>query len=81
MRPRHVLAVAELELLQLPNGSRVLPAISIPAGLAEPDSGGPELPVGLQIAGPAFAESGLLDAAHAIEGAIGFQGLSLGGKP
>ncbi len=49
-----------------------IPAISIPAGLAQPDGGGPELPVGLQIAGPAFCESGLLDAALAIEGAIRF---------
>jgi aspartyl-tRNA(Asn)/glutamyl-tRNA(Gln) amidotransferase subunit A len=49
-----------------------LPAISIPAGLAEPDGGGPQLPVGLQVVSPAFGESGLLDAAHAIEGAIGF---------
>jgi aspartyl-tRNA(Asn)/glutamyl-tRNA(Gln) amidotransferase subunit A len=49
-----------------------IPTISIPAGLAQPDGGGPELPVGLQIAAPAFAESRLLDAAHAIEGAIGF---------
>jgi aspartyl-tRNA(Asn)/glutamyl-tRNA(Gln) amidotransferase subunit A len=49
-----------------------IPAISIPAGLAEPDGGGPRLPVGLQIAAPAFAESRLLDAAHAIEAAIGF---------
>jgi aspartyl-tRNA(Asn)/glutamyl-tRNA(Gln) amidotransferase subunit A len=49
-----------------------IPAISIPAGLAEPDGGGPELPVGLQIAAPAFAESGLLDAAFALERAIGF---------
>ena len=45
-----------------------IPAISIPAGLAQPgDGGGPELPVGLQIAGPAFSESLILDAAHAIE--------------
>ena len=51
-----------------------IPAISIPAGLAEPDGGGPELPVGLQIAGPAFSESLILDAAHAIEGAVGFDG-------
>ena len=49
-----------------------IPAISIPAGLAEPDGGGPELPVGLQIAGPAFSESLILDAAHAIEGAVAF---------
>jgi aspartyl-tRNA(Asn)/glutamyl-tRNA(Gln) amidotransferase subunit A len=48
------------------------PAISIPAGLAEPDGGGPELPVGFQIAGPAFSESAILDAAFALEGAIGF---------
>jgi aspartyl-tRNA(Asn)/glutamyl-tRNA(Gln) amidotransferase subunit A len=51
-----------------------LPAISIPAGLAEPAGGGPRLPVGLQIAGPAFGETKILAAAHALEGAIGFDG-------
>ncbi len=45
-----------------------IPAISIPCGLSE------QLPVGLQIAGPAFSENRLLDAAHALEGAIGFDG-------
>jgi aspartyl-tRNA(Asn)/glutamyl-tRNA(Gln) amidotransferase subunit A len=50
-----------------------IPAISIPAGLAPPDGGGPELPVGFQIAGPAFSESKLLDAAYALEGAVGFE--------
>jgi aspartyl-tRNA(Asn)/glutamyl-tRNA(Gln) amidotransferase subunit A len=45
-----------------------IPAISIPAGLAS------DLPVGLQIAAPAFAESKLLDAAHALEAEIGFDG-------
>ncbi len=52
-----------------------IPAISIPAGLAKPDDGsGPAggLPVGLQIAGPAFSENGILDAAHALERAIEF---------
>jgi aspartyl-tRNA(Asn)/glutamyl-tRNA(Gln) amidotransferase subunit A len=48
-----------------------IPAISIPAGLAKPD-GGPELPVGFQIAGPAFSDSAMLDAAYALERAIGF---------
>ncbi len=43
-----------------------LPAISIPCGL----SGG--LPVGLQLAGPAFSENRLLDAAHAVEQALAF---------
>jgi aspartyl-tRNA(Asn)/glutamyl-tRNA(Gln) amidotransferase subunit A len=45
-----------------------IPAISIPAGLAD------GLPVGLQIASPAFTESRLLDAAHALEQEIGFDG-------
>ena len=52
-----------------------LPAISIPAGLAQPDGGGPQLPVGFQIAGPAFSEGAMLDAAHALEKAIGFEGV------
>jgi aspartyl-tRNA(Asn)/glutamyl-tRNA(Gln) amidotransferase subunit A len=43
-----------------------IPAISIPAGLSE------DLPVGFQIAGPAFTENGLLDAAFALEQRIGF---------
>jgi aspartyl-tRNA(Asn)/glutamyl-tRNA(Gln) amidotransferase subunit A len=43
-----------------------IPAISIPCGLSE------GLPVGLQLAGPAFSENRLLSAAHALEQAIGF---------
>jgi aspartyl-tRNA(Asn)/glutamyl-tRNA(Gln) amidotransferase subunit A len=49
-----------------------IPAISIPAGLAEPEGGGPQLPVGFQIAAPAFAEQKLLGAAYALEQGIGF---------
>ncbi len=49
------------------------PAISIPSGLAEPDGGGPQIPVGFQIAGPAFGENAILDAAFALEKAIGFE--------
>jgi aspartyl-tRNA(Asn)/glutamyl-tRNA(Gln) amidotransferase subunit A len=45
-----------------------IPAISIPCGLSD------GLPVGFQLAGPAFSESQLLDAAHALEKAIGFDG-------
>jgi len=45
-----------------------IPAISIPCGLSA------GLPVGLQIAGPAFSENRLLDAAHALEQAIEFDG-------
>ncbi|MQA73519.1 MAG: Asp-tRNA(Asn)/Glu-tRNA(Gln) amidotransferase subunit GatA [Solirubrobacterales bacterium] len=51
-----------------------IPAISIPAGLATPPGGGPELPVGLQLTTPAFTESKLLDAAHALERAFAFEG-------
>jgi aspartyl-tRNA(Asn)/glutamyl-tRNA(Gln) amidotransferase subunit A len=43
-----------------------LPAISIPNGLSE------GLPVGFQVIGPAFSEPRLLDAAYALEQAIGF---------
>jgi aspartyl-tRNA(Asn)/glutamyl-tRNA(Gln) amidotransferase subunit A len=45
-----------------------VPAISIPCGLAD------GLPVGLQLAGPAFSENRILDAAFALEGALGFDG-------
>ena len=45
-----------------------IPAISIPCGLSE------RLPVGLQIAGPAFSENRLLAAAYALEQALGFDG-------
>ena len=48
-----------------------LPAISIPCGL----SGG--LPVGFQLVGPAFAENRILDAAYALEQAIGFAPLEV----
>jgi aspartyl-tRNA(Asn)/glutamyl-tRNA(Gln) amidotransferase subunit A len=50
-----------------------IPAISIPAGLAQPAGGGPELPVGFQIAAPAFGEQKLLGAAYALEQGIGFR--------
>ena len=43
-----------------------IPAISIPSGLSD------GLPVGFQLAGPAFSENRILDAAYALERAIGF---------
>jgi aspartyl-tRNA(Asn)/glutamyl-tRNA(Gln) amidotransferase subunit A len=45
-----------------------IPAISIPNGLSE------GLPTGFQLAGPAFSENRILDAALALERAIGFDG-------
>ncbi len=51
-----------------------IPAISIPAGrAAAPTGSGDALPVGFQIAGPAFSETRILAAAHALEKAIGFE--------
>jgi len=47
-----------------------IPAISIPSGLSD------SLPVGFQLAGPAFSEQRLLDAAYALEQTIGFDGSS-----
>ncbi|MDE3129660.1 MAG: Asp-tRNA(Asn)/Glu-tRNA(Gln) amidotransferase subunit GatA [Acidobacteriota bacterium] len=54
-----------------------IPAISIPSGLSE------GLPVGLQLAGPAFSENRLLDAAFALERALAFDGspARVGGAP
>jgi aspartyl-tRNA(Asn)/glutamyl-tRNA(Gln) amidotransferase subunit A len=49
-----------------------IPAISIPSGLSE------GLPAGFQLAGPAFSENAMLDAAFALETAIGFD--SSGGR-
>jgi aspartyl-tRNA(Asn)/glutamyl-tRNA(Gln) amidotransferase subunit A len=56
------------DFLAVPMSLAGITAISIPSGLSD------GLPVGFQLAGPAFSESRLLDAAHALEGAIGFDG-------
>jgi aspartyl-tRNA(Asn)/glutamyl-tRNA(Gln) amidotransferase subunit A len=64
------LAMYMSDFFTVPISLAGIPAISIPAGLAEPEGGGTRLPVGFQIAAPAFAERRLLDAAHALERAI-----------
>jgi aspartyl-tRNA(Asn)/glutamyl-tRNA(Gln) amidotransferase subunit A len=46
-----------------------IPAISIPSGMSE------GLPVGLQLAGPAFSENKILSASYALEQALGFEGI------
>jgi aspartyl-tRNA(Asn)/glutamyl-tRNA(Gln) amidotransferase subunit A len=51
-----------------------IPAISIPNGLSE------GLPTGFQLAGPAFSENRILDAAFALEQAIGFDGSKARGE-
>jgi aspartyl-tRNA(Asn)/glutamyl-tRNA(Gln) amidotransferase subunit A len=52
-----------------------IPAISIPSGLSQ------GLPVGFQLAGPAFSEQRLLDAGHALERAVGFDSAAGRGQP
>ena len=56
------------DIFTVPYSLAGIPAISLPSGLSD------GLPVGLQLAGPAFSENAILDAAHALEAAIGFDG-------
>ncbi len=60
------LAMYVSDICTIPANLAGLPAISIPCGLSE------GLPVGFQLIGPAFSENRMLEAAHALEGAIGF---------
>jgi aspartyl-tRNA(Asn)/glutamyl-tRNA(Gln) amidotransferase subunit A len=69
-RTKDPLAMYLSDFFTVPMSLAGIPAISIPAGLGA-DSG---LPVGFQIAGPAFSETRLLDAAYGIESAISFDG-------
>jgi aspartyl-tRNA(Asn)/glutamyl-tRNA(Gln) amidotransferase subunit A len=57
-----------LDFCTVPMPLAGIPAVSIPGGLSE------GLPVGVQLAGPAFSENRILDAAYALEQAIGFDG-------
>ncbi|HEX8855254.1 MAG TPA: Asp-tRNA(Asn)/Glu-tRNA(Gln) amidotransferase subunit GatA [Thermoleophilaceae bacterium] len=66
-RTANPLAMYLSDYFTVPMSLAGLPAISIPCGLSQ------GLPVGLQLAGPAFSENRLLDAAYAIERAIGFE--------
>jgi len=62
------LAMYMNDVCTVPMSLAGIPAISIPNGLSD------GLPTGFQIAGPAFSENRILDAAHALEKAIGFDG-------
>ena len=62
------LAMYMNDVCTVPMSLAGIPAISIPNGLSE------GLPTGFQLAGPAFSENRILDAAHALEQAIGFDG-------
>jgi aspartyl-tRNA(Asn)/glutamyl-tRNA(Gln) amidotransferase subunit A len=60
------LAMYLSDVCTIPVSLAGLPALSIPCGLSE------GMPVGLQLAGPAFSEHRLFNVAHALERAIGF---------
>jgi aspartyl-tRNA(Asn)/glutamyl-tRNA(Gln) amidotransferase subunit A len=60
------LAMYACDLFTLPVNLAGLPGLSIPCGLSD------DLPVGLQLIGPAFSENTLLAAGHALEQALAF---------
>ncbi|MGK2955553.1 MAG: Asp-tRNA(Asn)/Glu-tRNA(Gln) amidotransferase subunit GatA [Solirubrobacterales bacterium] len=60
------------DLFTIPMSLAGIPAISIPAGMATPEDGETDMPVGFQIAAPAFAEQKLLEASFALEKSIQF---------
>ncbi|MGX6448450.1 Asp-tRNA(Asn)/Glu-tRNA(Gln) amidotransferase subunit GatA [Patulibacter sp. S7RM1-6] len=61
-------AMYRADVTTLPFSLAGVPAISIPCGTAD------GLPVGLQLSGAAFSEQTILDAAHALEATLGFDG-------
>ena len=63
------LAMYLTDVLTIPPNMAGLPGLSIPCGLSE------GLPVGLQLIGAQFAENTLFRAGHALERAIGFDGV------
>jgi aspartyl-tRNA(Asn)/glutamyl-tRNA(Gln) amidotransferase subunit A len=65
-RTHDPLAMYLSDFCTVPMSLAGIPAISIPCGLSD------GLPVGLQIAGPAFSENRLLEVAHALEQALEF---------
>jgi aspartyl-tRNA(Asn)/glutamyl-tRNA(Gln) amidotransferase subunit A len=64
-RTEDPLAMYLADVLTVPMSLAGIPALSLNGGLAD------GLPVGIQLAGPAFSENRILDAAHALERAIG----------
>ncbi len=63
------LAMYLSDLFTIPSCLAGLPGLSVPCGLSE------DLPVGLQLIGPQFAENTLFRVGHALERAIDFDGV------
>ncbi len=64
-RTQDPLAMYMSDFFTVPMSLAGIPALSLPAGLSD------GLPVGVQLAAPAFSETRMLDAALALEGALG----------
>jgi aspartyl-tRNA(Asn)/glutamyl-tRNA(Gln) amidotransferase subunit A len=71
-RAANPLAMYASDVLTVPMSLAGIPAISIPGGLSD------GLPVGVQLSGPAFSENRIFEASHALEKAIGFEGVPRG---
>ncbi len=68
-RTQNPLAMYLADVLAIPPNLAGLPGLSIPCGLSE------GLPAGLQILGPQFSENTLFRTGHALERALGFDGV------
>jgi aspartyl-tRNA(Asn)/glutamyl-tRNA(Gln) amidotransferase subunit A len=68
-RAANPLAMYLSDLLTIPSCMAGLPGLNVPCGLSD------GLPVGLQLIGPQFAENTLFRVGHALERAIGFDGV------
>ena len=68
-RTANPLAMYLSDLLTIPSCLAGLPGLNVPCGLSE------GLPVGLQLIGPQFSENTLFRVGHALERAIGFDGV------
>jgi len=68
-RTANPLAMYLSDLLTIPSCLAGLPGLNVPCGLSE------GLPVGLQLIGPQFSENTLFRIGHALENAIGFDGV------
>jgi aspartyl-tRNA(Asn)/glutamyl-tRNA(Gln) amidotransferase subunit A len=63
------------DLFTIPISLAGLPALSLPIGWAPPEEGGSPMPVGMQLVGPAMAETLVLQAAYRYEESSGLHDL------
>jgi len=74
-RTEDPLSMYMADLFTIPISLAGLPALSLPIGWASPEEGGPPMPVGMQLIGPAMAETLVLQAAYRYEESSGLHDL------